>query len=44
LKGVYEARIEVNGSVITAWNLQKDLFLEKVKQYRVSNLAKAALL
>jgi len=44
IKGVYEARIEVNGYVMTAWNSQKDPLLEKVKQYRVSNLVKLALL
>lgn len=42
IKGAYEARIEVNASVMTAWNSQKDLLLEKVKQYRVSNLVKVA--
>ncbi|MBW4592763.1 MAG: sucrase ferredoxin [Brasilonema angustatum HA4187-MV1] len=40
IKGAYEARVEVNGSVMTAWNSGDKQPLEEVKQYRVSRLVK----
>ncbi|MEH2405952.1 sucrase ferredoxin [Nostoc sp.] len=40
IKGAYEARVEVNGSVMTAWDSGNQLPLEEVKQYHVSHLVK----
>lgn len=42
IKGAYEARVEVNGSVMTAWDSGNQLPLEEVKQYHVSHLVKLA--
>ena len=41
IKGAYEAKVEVNSSVITAWNSETEQTLERVKQYIVSYLLKA---
>lgn len=38
--GAYEARIEVCGEVMSAFNSAKEMELEAVKQYRVSRLVK----
>jgi len=41
IKGAYEAKVEVNGSVVmTAWNSGTEQTLERVKQYSVSCLLK----
>ncbi|MEM8779639.1 MAG: sucrase ferredoxin [Cyanobacteria bacterium P01_G01_bin.49] len=40
IQGVYEARIEADGFVMTAFNSQKEPLLKQVKQYRVSKLVK----
>ncbi|NMG06772.1 sucrase ferredoxin [Brasilonema sp. UFV-L1] len=38
--GIYEARIEACGEVMTALNSAKEMELEAIKQYRVSHLVK----
>jgi hypothetical protein len=38
--GAYEARIEVCGEVMSAYNSAKEMELEAIKQYRVSHLVK----
>ncbi|MBE9053262.1 sucrase ferredoxin [Nostocales cyanobacterium LEGE 11386] len=38
--GAYQARVEVKGSVITAWNSGEQPSLAEVKQYHVSSLVK----
>lgn len=40
VSGAYEARVEVSGSVMTAWNSGDEQSLEEVKQYRVTRLDK----
>ncbi|MBW4630847.1 MAG: sucrase ferredoxin [Iphinoe sp. HA4291-MV1] len=40
MRSAYEARVEVNGSVMTAWNSADEQPLEEVKQYRLSRLVK----
>ncbi|MFN6470949.1 MAG: sucrase ferredoxin [Nostoc sp. SerVER01] len=40
MSGAYEARIEVCGEVMSAFNSGKEMELEAVKQYRVSRLVK----
>jgi hypothetical protein len=40
ISGAYEARIEVCGEVMSAFNSAKEMKLEAVKQYRVSRLVK----
>ena len=38
--GAYEARIEVCGDVMSAFNSAKEMELQAVKQYRISHLVK----
>jgi hypothetical protein len=38
--GAYEARVEVRGEVMSAYNSAKEIELEPIKQYRVSRLVK----
>ncbi|WP_445634043.1 Sucrase ferredoxin [Nostoc sp. DSM 114161] len=40
ISGAYEAKIEVCGEVMSAFNSAKEMELEAVKQYRVSHLVK----
>ncbi|MEH2438421.1 MAG: sucrase ferredoxin [Nostoc sp.] len=40
ISGTYEARVEVNGEVMSTLNSGKEMELEAVKQYRVSRLVK----
>jgi len=40
ISSAYQARVEMKGSVMTAWNSAKQPSLEEVKQYRVRNLIK----
>ena len=42
ISGTYEARVEVNGKVLSSLNSGKEMELEDVKQYRVSHLKKVA--
>ncbi|WP_414550675.1 sucrase ferredoxin [Anabaena sp. CCY 0017] len=42
ISSAYQARVEVNGSVMTAWKSGANPTLEEVKQYRVRNLVKLA--
>ncbi|BAB74316.1 sucrase ferredoxin [Anabaena sp. FACHB-709] len=43
ISSAYQARVEVKGSVMTAWKSGANPTLEEVKQYRVRNLVKLAL-
>ncbi|NEU76131.1 sucrase ferredoxin [Hassallia byssoidea VB512170] len=40
MRSAYEARVELSGFVMTAWNSADEQPLEEVKQYRVSRLVK----
>ncbi|WP_414529152.1 sucrase ferredoxin [Nodularia chucula] len=42
ISSAYQARVEVKGSVMTAWNSGEQPTLEEVKQYQVRNLVKLA--
>ncbi|MEA5617117.1 sucrase ferredoxin [Cronbergia sp. UHCC 0137] len=42
ISSAYQARVEMKGSVMTAWNSGEQPSLEEVKQYQVRNLVKLA--